>query len=441
MSCFCKELKVQWWAAAVLLFCVVGVAQAVQPRDAAVDPFQPVVTRQEAALLEEALDISQTNRAAAISHLREAVNEESSAALDYALGNFLFQQEELEAATAAYRAALDKMPLFRRARENLGRVYLLQDQPEKTIVLYQELVEDGQASADILLLLGHALLMQDAPVSAETAYRQVLLLRPEQAEAMTGLARTLIMQERYQEALALLREILHRHPVNRELWVVRANALLAMDRQDDAVRCLEQARRLDCANAEMLATLGDLYLNRTQPEDAVAVYRLAFAQDAASPQRMLRAVEGLLMLERLDEAADMITLLEERVGDDPNAALHPADTQRLLRLKGNLARLRGRLSEAEEVWRSLLRQDPLDADTMLLLGDLLHEQDQFEQALIQYEQAARINGYEARALARQAQLEVQRGRYPRAVTLLERAQAFDEKPHIARYLEQVRRLQ
>ena len=57
-----------------------------------------------------------------------------------------------------------------------------------------------------------------------------------------------------------------------------------------------------------------------------------------------------------------------------------------------------------------------------------------------YERAASTEGSEAEALVRQAQIEVERERYGRAVELLEASLVFDDAPHVTRYLEQVRRL-
>ena len=54
--------------------------------------------------------------------------------------------------------------------------------------------------------------------------------------------------------------------------------------------------------------------------------------------------------------------------------------------------------------------------------------------------AGRIADKETQALIRQAQIEVGRERYKRAAELLEAAQALKPVPHVARYLEQVRRL-
>ncbi len=56
------------------------------------------------------------------------------------------------------------------------------------------------------------------------------------------------------------------------------------------------------------------------------------------------------------------------------------------------------------------------------------------------EQAARIQGSEAATLVKQAQIEVSRNRYTKAISLLETAQVFNEQPHIAHDLAQLKRL-
>jgi tetratricopeptide (TPR) repeat protein len=120
--------------------------------------------------------------------------------------------------------------------------------------------------------------------------------------------------------------------------------------------------------------------------------------------------------------------------------MDPDTTRALLRLQGTLAQQTGDMDAAVKQYEEILRLDPLDAETMLLLADIRHDQGQLEEAVMTLERAARVKGFEADALVRQAQIEVERERYGRAVELLESAQAFRDQPHVARYLEQVRRL-
>ena len=397
-------------------------------------PFEPAVSQREAKILREALTLEDVSEA--IDLIRAGLNKDSSPAMYFALGNLLFQQEELEQATQAYEQAVRIMPHFRDALMNLGRLYLLQDRPEDTIDVYQDLVRDGEANADILLLLGHSMLMTDEPVGAEEAYRQALLLRPRKTEIRIGLAKALLTQERYQEGLGLVEEILLREPLNRELWDLRVNALLSSGEIDKAILTIEQAARLDRASPELLATQGDLWLNSDRPKDAIASYRKAFSVREPSAARMLRALEGFIFVEDSPGANEMIKGLHSVSND----TLEPEQQILFLRLQARLARQRDDLEEAIRLSEALLERDPLDGQTLLLLSELEMATGASDLALLNAERAARLPGFEADALLLQARIEVAQGNYGRAVPLLESAQAFEPKDHVGRYLEQVRRL-
>ncbi len=401
------------------------------------DPFEPKITQEEGQFLAYVMRLLETDPVEAVRQLREERPDDSqNPALDFTLGNVLFQADDLEGAETAYRTALQKMPRFRAALMNLGRVLLLQDKAAETIKVYQRLVEDGQADADILQLLGHALMMEDAPVSAETAYRQAILLRPRRTEIRMGLAKALLRQERFREGLALIDEILKQDPLNQELWSLRVNALLSDEKYERATLAIESAHRLQRATPEMLATLGDLWLNQDQPEDALRAYSEAFAQEAPSVTRMLRALEGFLIVDSPEGAENMIKQISSKL----DASRDPKEALRFLRLQADLALRKQEMDKAEAFLDQVLKSDPLDGRALLTLADLQHRQGNSAQALLTAERAARVEGFEAEALIRQARIEVSRGRYAKAVPLLEAAQAFSPQDSVARYLEQVRRL-
>ena len=428
-----NRLKPLWACCFAACSCMLWAAQ----ESSGLDPFEPTVTPEESDLLQQAVELSRNDPAAAAALLRERDRSDGSAAIDYALGNFLFQGGRLEEAEQAYQAAVDKFPSFRAALSNLGRVYLVRDQPVRAREVFQGLLRDGQADAPMLRLLGHCLLLEDRPVSAEGAFRQSLVLEPGDPEAMRGLTKTLIEQGRTHEVLGLTRELLGERPDDAELWSLRANAHLALEQFDEAIVTIETAHALGAAGAPLLALLGDLYLNRGQPREAVAAYRAAFAGEAPSVEHLLRAVDGLVALGALDEADDLLRRMGAGVEEDE----FPADQARRRRfLEGRLAELRGDTGEAIKAYTQVLRIDPLDGDALLAMADLRAAVNEIEVARMLYERAGRIEGYEARASALLARLEVAQGRYRSAVGLLETAQTFDAKPHVARYLEQVRRL-
>jgi len=425
--------------AALALACAAVVVRGAGDGHHHPSPFEPTVTREESAALAAAMAMAETNTPAAVRAIEAFRRADSSAALDFAIGNLHFRAKDLDAARAAYEAALVRLPAFRSAIVNLGRVHLLEGRPAPAIELYQRLVRDGVADADSLLLLGHALLMEDQSVSAETAYRHTLLLDPRQKEARLGLAKALMRQERYAEGLALVGEILRNDPVHRDLWSLRANALLGLGDYADAARAIETARRLGCADAEMLASLGDLHLNRNQPADGLQAYEAAFSNAPPTAARVLRAAEGFLMIGDLPGADCMLKRAAELKAAAPRA-FDTASGLTLLRLKAERAQQGGDADGALALCQEIVRADPLDGRTLLLIAGLQQAAGRLEDAAMTCERAARAKGFEADAPVLHAQVEVSRDRYAQAVTLLEAAQTFRAQPHVARYLDQLRRM-
>ena len=397
-------------------------------------PLEPTVSAKEAELLAKAAGVGATNAVEAIALLQDMMK--SSAAIDFAIGNFQFQANQLTEAAESYRQAIAKQPTFRNARKNLGRVYLLAGEEAKAVSVCQSLVEDGLADHEVFLLLGHGLALTLHWVSAESAYRQALLLDTASDDAQAGLARCLVQQERYLEARSLLRTMLESAPDHRELWSLLANVNVALGAPDAAIRTLETAHRLGCCDAVMLGLLGDLYLNTDRPADAVARYEAALAAGWAESARLLRAVEGLVLMGNAEGAARMLA----RISDNSEIGTDPAIALEYLRLRSELAALQGDTKEAVESYRQLVRRDPLNGRALLRLGELLRQEGDIGGAELAYERAGRLEGMQAEALVHRAELAVQRDRFDVAVRLLEAAEAVESRPHVARYLAQVRRL-
>jgi len=392
-------------------------------------PIAPTISAKEAALLERATAVAATNEMQAVELLRTKDLYDASAALNFAIGNFLFQENKLEEAEKAYIGAIKKLPTFRDALKNLGRVYLLLEREEDAIGVYQSLIERGMADADSMLLLGHALVLRKYYVSAENAYRQALLMSPENSDAQQGLVKCLLEQERYLESRGLLKTILDTKPNSAEFWLLLANVNMALGDNAKAITTLETARRLDCCNAAMLGLMGDLYLAADQTQDAVMRYESAIDAGWSDPQRLLRAAEGFVMIGDAKRAHAMLDMVG---GDEP--------LDETLLLRAQLAALDENPKEAIKLYRKLIAIDPLNGKAMLQLGDLLQSGGDSIAAELTYERAGRLDGTEGDSLVRRGQLAVQNGQYKKAIKLLEDSLAIETKPNVERYLKQIRRL-
>ncbi len=400
---------------------------------------EPVVSEEEMKILREVIELSEKDLGGALKFLEPKITSDCSAALDFALGNLYFQKDELEEAKDSYQKALKKFPGFNRARANLARVLIRQDKIDEAIREFQRILLTGAPKPSTLTLIGYTFLLKNQPVSAETAYRHALLLQPDDTNARLGLVKCLLQQERFREAIKLLEELLEAHPQRQELWSLLANANLALDKPGRAIIALECARALGIASPDALATLGDLYLNCGQAATASAVYKKAFAVERPSMNRLLRAAEGFIMLAQPAGAAALLERARS-IEQDNHLTFTPRRRRRLHWLEACYAHLKGDSKTAFRAYEQLLEEDPLNGDALLALGDLHRDAEELEEALIVYERAARVSDKKVEALVRQAQVEIERERYCKAVELLEASQAIKPQPNVARYLDQVRRL-
>jgi tetratricopeptide (TPR) repeat protein len=86
----------------------------------------------------------------------------------------------------------------------------------------------------------------------------------------------------------------------------------------------------------------------------------------------------------------------------------------------------------------ILKLDPLDGKTMLLLARLQQNEGLLERAINTCEHAKRLKDHKADAFIRHAQIEVERENYRHAIKLLEAAQKIEKRSYITDYLKQLR---
>ncbi|MBN1595759.1 tetratricopeptide repeat protein [candidate division FCPU426 bacterium] len=435
-----RRQKTAWLLLAVWIYFLGPVAAAAVEEHEAISTMrrEPAVSRQEAETLAEVARLSEESLEQALEYLIPRMKADYSPALDFALGNIYFQMDQGIQAEKAYRQALRKMPAFDRARGNLARLYLQQNQRAEAVQELRSVLLEGSRDPSLLMLTGYAYLLLNQPIPAESAYRQALLINPEDQNAYLGLAKALLEQERFAEGGRILEDVLVRHPDRGELWSLLANARLSMDKTQEAIVALETARRLRVASAEALLTLGDLYLNQGEYQEALALYEKVFDQERPSIPRLMRAIEGFL-LSGISRPAQR--LLAKARSLEENKLLSRAETIHLRWLEARQAQLSGDLQGALRAYRLLLHENPLEGKTLLALGEIYQRLGETEQAAIFYERAARLPEVKVEALIRHAQLEVEREHYRKAIALLDTAQMIRPRENVARYLQQLRHLE
>ncbi len=397
---------------------------------------EPGTTPEEQNYYEQIVPLLSSDPAEAERLLKQLATEEASALFDFTLGNLHFQAGRAREAAAAYKTAIKKFPSFRRAHQNLAIIYVQNERPTEAIEHFTKAIQLGENNGTIYGLLGSAYVMIEDFVAAESAFRTALMLAPDVNDWKLGLVRALLSQGRFAEVASLTSAMLAKDPGNPTLWQLRASAHVGLKDLLKAAADYETLHRIAEPTAESLNTLGDIYVNEEMFDLAAQAYldayKLGNPTDIAGP---LRAAEILVGREGLAPARDILAQVEVATADklDPEAKLQ------ILRLKSRIAKAEGRDDEAATMLERIITLDPLDGESLILLGQHYAANSQPDKARFLYERAANLDDFTADANVRLAQLLVSESKYSEAIPLLERAQQIKPRDSVAKFLDDLQR--
>jgi Flp pilus assembly protein TadD len=405
-----------------------GFASDVEPR---------LTTEEQAIYREKILPLLRDDPNKAMPELQSNIKPDRSALFDYTLGNVYFQNENFTNAVKYFEQATLKFPDFRRAWKNLGLALVRDGKYAEAIAPLSRAASLGDNDSKTFGLLGFACMNSGKHVSAESAYRLAMLYEPENLDFRLGLVKCQVALGNYDAALASLDELIQRHPDKDTLWAIQANVFLQKNQPERAAVNFEILRRMDKATAENLSTLGDIYMTQESRDLALAAYLEALEKDAwQHPARGLRAADILVSRGAWSEAREVFTKIRSVSG----AGLQAQDEMKLLKLESKVAMAEGAGEDAIKVLEQIIERNPLDGEALLLAGDYYARNDQRETAEFRYDTASKLQGFEADAFLKRAQLLVQSQKYAQAAELLQKAQRAKPRDNVQRYLEKVEQL-
>jgi len=398
---------------------------------------EPRVSTEERKKIESAVELlgaEEVDRA--ITVLSSAREPKASAVIDFTLANIYFQREQLVEAAELYEVAVDKYPRFRRAWRNLAMIRVRQNDFARAMPALARVIELGGADALTYGLLGFAHSAEGNELSAESAYRLAVLLDPRTVDWQMGLARSFFRQERFPEAATLCGQLLSASPERADLWLLQANAYIGMKEPLKAAGNYEIVDGMGKSTVESLNMLADIYVNESLYDLAVNTYGRALAlDDDHDTMRAVRAAKVLSARGAHDELAGLLGLLDEKY----RVNLAISERKDVLRLKRRLATADGATEEEARLLVELVELDPLDGESLILLGQHAKQKGELEQAVFYFERAAGIEAFEADAKLSHAQLLVGQGRYADALPLLRRVQQIKPRDALRDFVEQVQR--
>ncbi|MCW0217293.1 MAG: tetratricopeptide repeat protein, partial [Prosthecobacter sp.] len=359
----------------------------------------------------------------------------SSARFDFLIGNLHFQQNRKQEAAVEFIKALGKFPDYRQAHANLAILYAQAGAHKEAVHHFTEAIRLGAADGTNYGLLGISYLTLENFTSAEAAFRQAVVLSPDVKDWEMGLLRSLYMQERFADVVSMLDNMLKKAPDDDSLWSLQANAYMGQKDMLAAAANFEVLDRMGKLQASQLATLGDIYVNEGMLGVAASAYLRAYekegGKDVAGP---LRAAEILLSKEGYKSSRDLLQKVQAG-----KAKLTPEDSRRVMKLEAKIGMAEGKEKEAIEILTKVAEQDPLDGETLLLLGGYYQKESNNEKAAFYFETAGGIEAFEADAKVRLAQLYAGMGKYAEAIPLLKRAQDIKPRDSVAKFLEDLER--
>jgi serine/threonine-protein kinase len=337
--------------------------------------------------------------------------------LGAALGSLGRTQEArtvLEAATAAFRAAIRLKPDLSQTHAGLGDALRQEGKLGDAIAEYRDALRLKPDFASAHDNLGMVLRDQGKLDEAIAEHREALRLKPDLAHAHNNLGITLRKQGKRDEAIAEYRESLRLKPDFPEAHSNLGNAMGDQAKMDEAIAEHREALRLKPDRAESHNNLGAALKAQGKAAEAIAEYREALRLKPDYLYAHYNLGQALAAQGKLDEA---ITEFREALRLEPEfaeahnnlgVALHQlgkpeeaiAEAREALRLNpncpeahnnlGNALKDQGKLNDAIDEYRIAHRLKPDYAEAHNNLGNALRAQGKLDEAIGAYREALRL---------------------------------------------------
>ena len=369
-------------------------------------------------------------RDTAIKILTNAISKESSGAMDFALANFLLQNDDIESAIDYFTKAIDKFPNFGRAYKNIGLAYIQQNNYKKALPNLTKSLEILGGDGGLFGLIGYCHLNNENYGPALDAYKLALVFEPESRDWRLGQLKALQNLRKYNEVENIIYSYIDEKPTESEFWLQQANAFIAQKKYVQAAANFEVVKMLGGADREMYLLLGDIYVNLDAPTLALEPYNLALSTGEVKPEDALslaKVMSRRLPANQLKEFLAKITQTYEN-------SLNQENSLTLLTLKAANALSMNDKEGAMKMLSEVVARDPLNGSALLTLGSYYLQEDELVKAMDYYDRASKVEAVRVDALLGATRVLVKKGKYLLAINRLKEAQAIKEQFFVAEYI-------
>lgn len=376
------------------------------------------------------------DRKGAISKLKSSNSFSSSAAVQFNLGNVLTEEGSKDEAIRAYLKALQLLPAFRRAHQNVGYLYFRENDYGKAFTHLMQALQLGSQDGSVYGLLGHCYQQKEQFEQALVSFRNAQLTQPNVTDWKMGVGYALDRLGRSVEALAHFEAIAKEVPDSRAVALQLANLYLTNSKPHEAIVKLELLRRKGELDTAYEILLGTLYLsNQNAHIGADTLRRVIGRGDFKDYPAALQAIRYSLDLSMLELASELHALVVVESLDESEQSRHS-------RLKAEILLSDEKTSEeAEKILKELVEKDPTDSHSLYLLACLASDKKQKHQSLMLLQQAINSEGsHQQKAMLKKAEVLVFLKQYAEAVESLDRYLGMNASEEVVNYRKAIQQL-
>ena len=359
--------------------------------------------------------IAKNDRSAAVIQLRNALQKNPNLAeARFLLGKSLLEAGDLDGAEKELRKADELLYSRDEVYPLLSRIVLLRGDFARVLADFGSVkLETPQARADVLTTLGKASLALGDAAVAEDRFEGALALIPDYPPALIGQARVKAASADLPGALIVADTAVSKAPTFSEGWQLKGDILRAQRKFDEALIAYRKAIETDPNNLVAHYSAVALLLQQGNAEDADK--QLMALQKIAPRAPQTRYLQALLAYREQNyvAASDAITQYLQILPDNPlglllsakvNYALQAypqanADLRKVLQKLPDQPTARrllvqthlrmGQPEKALDAIAPLLGRGDLDADTLVLIGEVYAQNGDMAKAAGYFETAVK----------------------------------------------------
>ncbi len=346
------------------------------------------LTPMNAEIYKMLYDISDKNngtKAEQITYLRKYVSvKPGDAAMQKDLGDLQYEQKNMDAALAAYRAALTADPSIKGFYKRYVELVSLKGVQEDIIKAMKGAVAAGEADATMYETIGGIELKAGANAKAMEYYQKSLQLDPKNVKVLSALAQCQAKSGNVNDAVISYEQAIAMNPDAVEEYRILGDLYSQQKKQSQAMAMYKKYLEKRPSNYKVALSVGDYSYSQKNYEDAAKYFAMISGEDAKKAQFLFKYASACYNSKNNKKALELLTQL---------ATLTPtnADVFKMLYDISSASQDAQTKKEASGYLRKYAKLKPADAEAQRDLGNLLYDEKNSAEALAAYHAALKAD--------------------------------------------------